>query len=74
MLRLSSPVQAEGKDSRLFADAFRYLRLTTAREKNQTWHQLNHCINSRKRRCAKASEDRALDRRARQYSVTSVLT
>lgn len=27
-LRLSSPAHAEGRDSRLFADAFKYLRLT----------------------------------------------
>lgn len=33
MLKLSSPIHAEGKDSRLFADAFRYLRLTTASAK-----------------------------------------
>jgi len=36
MLRLSSPVHAEGRDSRLFADAFRCLRLTTANAKKIT--------------------------------------
>jgi hypothetical protein len=39
MLRLSSPVHAEGKDSRLFADAFKYLRLRNT----QIYHASSAC-------------------------------
>lgn len=66
MLKLSSPRHAEGKDSRLFADAFRYLRLTTAIARIRL-HIIQTTAVTRERSCTNASVYSSIRQKARQY-------
>lgn len=66
MLKLSSPGHVEGKDSRLFADAFRYLRLTTASARIRL-RIIQTTPLTRKRNCTNASVDSSIRQEARQW-------